>query len=79
MEVATDGGALTIVAFDGARNLTLNLVVSESKHRSVFRDSNGDYGIVASRLRVADGQLLLDDEASSEFQSSSQSCNPECN
>ena len=77
--MATDGGALTIVAFDGARNHTLKLVLSESKHRSVFRDSNGAYGIVASRLRVADGQLLLDDEASSEFQSRSQSYNPECN
>ena len=79
MEMATDGGALTVVAFDGERNLTLELVVSESKHRSVFEECNGDCGIVASRLRVADCQLLLDDDASSEFQSSSQSYNPDCN
>lgn len=60
IEMVTDGRTLAISAYDGDAQRTLELLVSEKNHRSLYRDSDGDYNLVAERLRVAGGQLILD-------------------
>merc|ERR1719401_2267096 len=43
LEMATDGRALTISAYDGETQTSLELVVKEKKHRQLYRELNGDY------------------------------------
>lgn len=72
VEMSTDGRILNVAAFDGESQATLELVVDESRHRSLFRESNGDYGVLAARLRVMDSKLVLDkDEAPTELEATS--------
>jgi E3 ubiquitin-protein ligase TRIP12 len=61
VEMSTDGRALNVAAYNG--DTTLQLVVKEKSHRKLFRQTNGDYSLVADRLFVdRDGaKLLIDD------------------
>jgi E3 ubiquitin-protein ligase TRIP12 len=66
VEMSTDGLTLTISASNADRQISVDLVVKEKQHRRLFRETNGDYGLLAQRLRVVDGatgslQLVLDD------------------
>jgi len=60
IEMVTDGRTLAISAYDGDAQRTLELLVSEKQHRRLFREKNGDYNLVAERLRVEGDQLVLD-------------------
>jgi hypothetical protein len=60
LEMATDGRMLAISAYDGDQQRTLELLVNERNHRRLYRDANGDYNIIASKLRVEGDQLVLD-------------------
>mmetsp|Transcript_58028 Transcript_58028/g.123263 ORF Transcript_58028/g.123263 Transcript_58028/m.123263 type:complete len:276 (+) Transcript_58028:117-944(+) len=60
LEFTTDGRALTISAYDGDSQTTLELVVKEKRHRQLYRELNGDYSLLASKLRVEKDRLLLD-------------------
>jgi len=59
IEMATDGRALGVTAYDGETGTTLELVVEERVHRRLFRETSGDYGPLADRLAVRDGRLTL--------------------
>lgn len=59
VEMSTRGHSLNISAFEGTENVTLDLVLKEKVHRRVFRECNGDYSILAQRLRVVDGNKLI--------------------
>lgn len=61
LEMSTDGRTLTISAYDGQTQTSLELVVKESKHRQLYRDTNGDYSRIASLLRVDGDRLVLHD------------------
>lgn len=60
VEMATDGRSLAVSAFHGDQKRTLELVVSESNHRKLYRELNGDYSRIADKLRVQGDQLMLD-------------------
>jgi len=62
VEMATDGRALNISAYDGDTQTLLELVVQEKIHRRVYRETNGDYSALARRLRVDGRRLVLDDD-----------------
>lgn len=61
VEMSTDGRSLTISAYDGDSQSTMELVVKEKNHRKLYRETNGDYSLVASRLRLDGNRLVLDD------------------
>jgi len=60
LEMATDGRALTISAYDGDTQTSLELVVKEKKHRQLYRELNGDYSLMAARLHVEGDRLMID-------------------
>mmetsp|Transcript_117824 Transcript_117824/g.329934 ORF Transcript_117824/g.329934 Transcript_117824/m.329934 type:complete len:273 (-) Transcript_117824:135-953(-) len=60
LEFATDGRSLNISAYDGDTQTTLELVVKEKRHRQLYRELNGDYSLIAARLRVDGDRLILD-------------------
>jgi len=60
IEMVTDGRTLAISAYDGDAQRTLELLVSEKNHRRLYREAEGDYNLVAERLRIEGGQLVLD-------------------
>jgi len=60
VEMATDGRTLTISAYDGDNNKSLELMVNEKNHRRLFRETNGDYNALAERLHIDNGSLKLD-------------------
>eukprot|EP00929_Paragymnodinium_shiwhaense_P113284 TRINITY_DN81550_c0_g1_i1.p1 TRINITY_DN81550_c0_g1~~TRINITY_DN81550_c0_g1_i1.p1 ORF type:complete len:288 (-),score=57.49 TRINITY_DN81550_c0_g1_i1:98-961(-) len=60
VEMATDGRSLAISAYDGDSRRTLELLVNEKNHRRLYRDANGDYNLIADKLRVDGDQLVLD-------------------
>jgi len=57
VEMATDGRTLTISAYDGDAQQTLELLINEKNHRRLHRECGGDYSALASRLAV-DGDRL---------------------
>jgi len=59
LEMATDGRTLSVTAYDGKTNTTLELLVKERVHRRLYRETNGDYAAVAQRLAVEGGRLVL--------------------
>lgn len=59
IEMVTDGRDLAISAYDGDKQRTLELVVNEKNHRRLFREAEGDYNLIAERLRVEGDQLIL--------------------
>jgi len=60
LEMSTDGRVLTVSAYDGETQNSLELVVKEKIHRQLYREVNGDYSAIAARLRVDDNRLVLD-------------------
>jgi E3 ubiquitin-protein ligase TRIP12 len=60
VEMATDGRTLAISAYDGDSRRTLELLVNEKNHRKLYRDANGDYNLIAEKLRVEGDQLILE-------------------
>merc|ERR1719277_620885 len=60
LEMATDGRSMTISAYDGDTQTSLELVVKEKKHRQLYRELNGDYSLIAARLHVEGERLVLD-------------------
>lgn len=59
VEMTTDGRTLVIGAYDGESQQTLELVVKEKHHRRLYRESNGDYAVIASKLRIEGEQLVI--------------------
>eukprot|EP00747_Dinoflagellata_sp_TGD_P161801 gnl/TRDRNA2_/TRDRNA2_178726_c0_seq1.p1 gnl/TRDRNA2_/TRDRNA2_178726_c0~~gnl/TRDRNA2_/TRDRNA2_178726_c0_seq1.p1 ORF type:complete len:291 (-),score=67.82 gnl/TRDRNA2_/TRDRNA2_178726_c0_seq1:136-1008(-) len=60
IEMSTDGRSLTISVYDGDTQTTLELVVKEKNHRKVYRECNGDYSLIAQRLRVVNNRLICE-------------------
>merc|ERR1712118_353603 len=69
VEMATDGRTMTISAYDGDTQKTLELLVNEKNHRKLYRETNGDYSAIAARLRVDGDRLILEPAAGSAYQS----------
>merc|ERR1719420_1540413 len=67
VEMATDGRTMTISAYDGDTQKTLELLVNEKNHRKLYRETNGDYSAIASRLRVDGDRLILDPAGGSAY------------
>jgi hypothetical protein len=59
VEMSTDGRTLTISAYDGDIQQTLELMVNEKNHRRLHKECDGDYSLIAERLAVDDGRLLI--------------------
>jgi len=59
VEMSTDGRTLNISAYDGDTQTSLELVVGEKNHRQLYREAQGDYSLIANRLRVAGNCLKL--------------------
>jgi E3 ubiquitin-protein ligase TRIP12 len=59
VEMATDGRTLTISAYDGDTQQTLELLMNEKNHRKLHRDCEGDYSKMAERLSVEGDRLIL--------------------
>lgn len=59
VEMATDGRTLTISAYDGDTQQTLELLINEKNHRKLHRECEGDYSKMAERLAVEGDRLLL--------------------
>lgn len=51
VEMSTDGRTLTISAYDGDSQKTLELIVNEKNHRKIYRECNGDYALIGARVR----------------------------
>lgn len=68
VEMATDGRTMTISAYDGDTQKTLELLVNEKNHRKLYRETNGDYSAIAARLRVDGDRLILDPATGSAYQ-----------
>lgn len=66
LEMATDGRALNVSAYDGESQTSLELIVKEKVHRQLYRQCNGDYAQIASLLRVKGNRLILDVPGSSD-------------
>jgi len=60
LEMATDGRTLNVSAYDGETKTSLELIVKEKVHRALYRECNGDYAQIASKLRVQGNRLVLD-------------------
>lgn len=63
LEMSTDGRALTVSAYNGETQTSMELIVKEKVHRQLYRECSGDYALIADRLRVDGDRLVL--EASS--------------
>lgn len=59
VEIGTDGRALTITAYDGATNSTLELLINEKVHRRLYREAGGNYGGIARSLGIEQGKLVV--------------------
>jgi len=59
LEMVTDGRTLSVAAYDGETDITLELVLEERVHRRLYRETSGDYGQIADRLVVRDGRLAV--------------------
>merc|ERR1712126_131864 len=59
IEMTTDGRTLTIAAYDGDSQKTLELLVNEKNHRRLYRECNRDYSQIAARLSVEGDKLTL--------------------
>jgi E3 ubiquitin-protein ligase TRIP12 len=59
VEIGTDGRAMTITAYDGDTNETLELLVSEKLHRRIYRECGGSYAQIARKLYLDNGKLAI--------------------
>eukprot|EP00927_Polykrikos_kofoidii_P056745 TRINITY_DN50823_c0_g1_i1.p1 TRINITY_DN50823_c0_g1~~TRINITY_DN50823_c0_g1_i1.p1 ORF type:complete len:408 (-),score=53.44 TRINITY_DN50823_c0_g1_i1:169-1392(-) len=63
LEMSTDGRILHISAYHGDTKTTLELLLKEKVHRKLYRETGGDYRLIADRLRVdIPGQRLYIDD-----------------
>jgi len=60
LEMSTDGRTLSVSAYDGESQTSLELIIKEKKHRQLYRECNGDYGQIAARLHVDGNRLVID-------------------
>mmetsp|Transcript_27988 Transcript_27988/g.50959 ORF Transcript_27988/g.50959 Transcript_27988/m.50959 type:complete len:316 (-) Transcript_27988:79-1026(-) len=60
VEMVSDGRVLAISTFDLAAEKSYELLLSEANHVALHDEVEGDYGKIAQRLRIVDGQLVLD-------------------
>lgn len=65
VEMCANGTTLNVSAYDGSTGTTLGLVLKDRHFRAVHRECNGDYSLIAKRLRVDGARLLLDGHAHS--------------
>mmetsp|Transcript_19686 Transcript_19686/g.45940 ORF Transcript_19686/g.45940 Transcript_19686/m.45940 type:complete len:320 (+) Transcript_19686:125-1084(+) len=61
VEMSTEGRTLHISAYNGETQTSLELIVKEKVHRKLFRECEGDYSALVSRLRIAGNRLVLDE------------------
>jgi hypothetical protein len=59
VEMSTDGRTLSISAYDGDTQKSFELVVGEKNHRQLYREAQGDYSLIANKLRVDNDCLKL--------------------
>jgi hypothetical protein len=59
VEMASDGQTLAVSAFDREAQDTLELLVNEENHHQLLFETNCDYGLIAQRLRVHEGRLVI--------------------
>jgi E3 ubiquitin-protein ligase TRIP12 len=59
VEMSTDGRTLSISAYDGDTQKSFELVVGEKNHRQLYREAQGDYSLIANKLRVENDRLKL--------------------
>merc|ERR1711924_515011 len=59
VEMSTDGRTLTISAYDGNTQQTLELLINEKNHRKLHKECDGDYSKLSTRLAVDGDRLLL--------------------
>lgn len=59
VEMTTDGRTLTIAAYDGDNQKTLELLVNEKNHRRLYRECNRDYSLIAQYLAIDGDKLML--------------------
>jgi hypothetical protein len=50
---------MTITAYDGDTNQTLELLVSEKLHRRIYRECGGSYAQIARKLYLDNGKLAI--------------------
>jgi len=60
VEMVSDGRVLAISAFDLDSEKSYELLLSEANHVAMHEEASGSYGKIAQRLRIQDGQLVLD-------------------
>jgi len=60
IEMATDGYVLMISAYNMDFQHTLEMIVNEANHRKLHEEIRGDYRYLVDRLRVDEGQLVID-------------------
>jgi len=60
VEMVSDGRVLAISTFDLASDKSYELLLSEANHVALHDEVDGDYRKIAERLRLVDGQLVLD-------------------
>jgi E3 ubiquitin-protein ligase TRIP12 len=59
LEMSTDGRTLSVSAYDGETQTSLELIVKEKMHRQMYRECSGDYAQIASRLKVENNRLVI--------------------
>jgi Hemingway/CFA97 len=59
LEMTTDGRTLSLSAQDSDTLRTVELVVNESNHRSLFRECNGQYAQLAKRVVINGDRLEI--------------------
>lgn len=59
VEMSTDGRTLSVSAYDGDAQKSYELVIAEKNHRQLYREAQGDYSLIANKLRIDSGRLKL--------------------
>jgi len=57
--MSTDGRTLSVSAYDGDAQRSYELVIAEKNHRQLYREAQGDYSLIANKLRIDNGKLKL--------------------
>jgi hypothetical protein len=59
VEMSTDGRTLSMSAYDGDTQRSFELVVGEKNHRQLYREAQGDYSLIANKLRIENDRLKI--------------------
>jgi E3 ubiquitin-protein ligase TRIP12 len=59
VEIGTDGRAMTVTAYSGETQQTLELLVSERVHRRLYRECGGSYAHIARMLYIEGSKLAI--------------------